>query len=84
MNIGETRENPFQFFTPHPNGTFDIPATLMDSIRIGLPTIQRKRKNFGRLNGVGDIVLVDLGFNDGSKGRLDGGGIVGEEGGQKK
>ena len=41
-------------------------------------------RHFGRLNGVGDIVVVDLGSNDGCKGRLDGGGIVGEEGGQKK
>ena len=37
------------------------------------------------LNGVGDIVVVDLGTNAGCKGRLDGGGMVREEeGGQKR
>ena len=44
--ISKIGSNPFYTSMSHPNGTFDIPVTLMNSIKISLPTIKRERKNF--------------------------------------
>ena len=45
--------------------------------RKGLEVVLGRGNLIGR--GVGDIVVVGLGNNNDCKGRLDGGGVVGEE-----
>ena len=45
--------------------------------RKGLEVVLGRDNLIGR--GVGDIVVVGLGNNNDCKGRLDGGGVVGEE-----
>ena len=43
-NISKTSKDPLQSFTSYPDSMLDMPATLMNSIRIMSPNIKRKRE----------------------------------------